>query len=76
MWFCNAHSADPVFPPILKRAGYETKTGLLRQFYMKQWLDTTDKTNTDGMIRLALNKRIRTCEDEKRSIENTQRGGG
>ena len=76
MWFCNAHSADPVFPTILKRAGYETKTGLLRQFYMKQWLDTTDKTNTDGMIRLALNKRIRTCEDEKRSIENTQRGGG
>ena len=33
---------------------------------MKQWLDTTDKTNTDGMIRLALNKRIRTCEDEKK----------
>ena len=34
----------------------EAETGLLRQFYMKQWLDTTDKTNTDGMIRLALNK--------------------
>ena len=38
----------------LKSAKVETE--LLRQFYIKQWLDTSDESDADGMIRLALNK--------------------
>ena len=38
----------------LKSAKVETE--LLRQFYIKKWLDTSDESDADGMIKLALNK--------------------